>query len=83
MLLKLSFVLVFFLITGKKRQIFLKVQIKWYSLKEMSAGFYWGLFFFFFYSMKDDGDLLSCFYGKSLINVKDVRPRVQIWKVLK
>lgn len=33
--------------------------------------------------MKDDGDLLSCFYGKSLINVKDVHAQVQIWKVLK
>lgn len=42
-----------------------------------------GPFFFFFYSMKDDGDLLSCFYGKSLINVKDVHAQVQIWKVLK
>lgn len=81
-LLKLSFVLALFLITGKNRQMFLKVQIKWYSLKEMSAGFYWDLFFFF-YSMKDDGDLLSCFYGKSLINVKDVHAQVQIWKVLK
>lgn len=42
----------------------------------MSEGFYWGLFIFFlfFEAMKDDGDLLSCFYGKSLINVKDVLP---------
>lgn len=48
-LLKLSFVLVFFLITGKKRQMFLKGQIKWYSLKEMSAGFYWDLFIFLFF----------------------------------
>lgn len=38
---------------------------------------------FFSFSMKDDGDLLNCFYGKSLANVKDVLPRVQIWKVLK
>lgn len=33
--------------------------------------------------MEGDGDLLNCFYGKSLINVRDVLPRVQIWKVLK
>lgn len=33
--------------------------------------------------MEGDGDLLNCFYGKSLINVRDVLPCVQIWKVLK
>lgn len=33
--------------------------------------------------MEGDGDLLNCFYRKSLINVRDVLPRVQIWKVLK
>lgn len=56
--------------------MFLKVCIKWYSLKDFIGTF-------FFNDMKDDGDLLNGLYGKSLINEKDVLPGVQIWQVLK
>lgn len=61
---RISFILIFFNYWQDKTNVFKDLN-KMVSLKEMFKSFLSWLFLFS--SVEDDGDLLNCFYGKSLI----------------